>query len=57
VARNFQVFEPLKFLAEVTQHIPEKGQHQILYFGSESQTPVWDSQAARHAEEENECKG
>jgi hypothetical protein len=31
--RNFQVFEPLEFLAEVTQHIPEKGQHQILYFG------------------------
>ena len=32
-SRNFQVFEPLVFLAEVTQHIPEKGQHQILYFG------------------------
>jgi len=31
--RNFQVFEPLEFLAEVTQHIPEKGQHQIHYFG------------------------
>ena len=31
--RNFQVFDPLEFLAEVTQHIPEKGQHQILYFG------------------------
>ena len=36
--RNFQMFEPLEFLAEVTQHIPEKGQHQILYFGSEAQT-------------------
>jgi len=33
MSRNFQVFEPLEFLAEVTQHIPEKGQHQILYFG------------------------
>jgi hypothetical protein len=32
-SRNFQVFDPLEFLAEVTQHIPEKGQHQILYFG------------------------
>ena len=28
--RNFQVVEPLEFLAEVTQHIPEKRQHQIL---------------------------
>jgi hypothetical protein len=24
-SRNFQVFEPLEFLAEVTQHIPDKG--------------------------------
>ena len=33
VSRNFQVFEPLEFLAEVTQHIPNKGQHLIRYFG------------------------
>jgi len=26
-ARNFQVFEPLAFIAEVTQHVPEAGQH------------------------------
>jgi len=32
-SRNFQVFEPLEFLAEVTQHIPDKGQHQVHYFG------------------------
>jgi hypothetical protein len=32
-ARNFQVFDPLVFLAEVTQHIPDKGQHLIHYFG------------------------
>jgi hypothetical protein len=25
VSRNFQVFDPLDFLAEVTQHIPNKG--------------------------------
>ncbi len=32
-SRNFQVFEPFQFLADVTQHISEKGQHQISYFG------------------------
>ena len=32
-ARNFQVFEPLAFIAEVTQHIPESGQHLIHYYG------------------------
>ena len=31
--RNFQVFDPLDFLAEVTQHIPHKGEHQIRYYG------------------------
>ena len=31
--RNFQVFDPLDFLAEVTQHIPDPGQHLILYYG------------------------
>jgi len=33
VSRNFQVFAALEFLAEVTQHIPDKGQHLIHYFG------------------------
>ena len=33
MARNFQVFETLEFLAEVTQNIPDKGQHLIHYFG------------------------
>ena len=33
MSRNFQVFEPWQFLAEVTQHIPDKGQHKVLYFG------------------------
>ncbi len=31
--RNFQVFDPLDFLAEVTQHIPEPGEHLIRYYG------------------------
>ena len=31
--RNFEIYEPLDFLAEVTQHIPNKGEHQIRYYG------------------------
>jgi hypothetical protein len=31
--QNFRVFEPMEFLIEVTKGIPEKGQHQIRYFG------------------------
>jgi hypothetical protein len=31
--RNFQVFDPLDFLAEVTQHIPEPGEDLIRYYG------------------------
>ena len=31
--RNFQIFEPLDFLAEVTQHIPNKGEHLIRKYG------------------------
>ena len=33
VARNFQVFEPLDFLAELTQHIPNKGEHLVRCYG------------------------
>jgi hypothetical protein len=32
-SRNFQVFDPLDFLAEVTQHIPDFGEHLIRYYG------------------------
>ena len=31
--RNFQAFDPLDFLAEVTQHIPDPGEHLIRYYG------------------------
>ncbi len=31
--RNFQIFTPLDFLAEVTQHIPDKGAHLVRYYG------------------------
>jgi len=31
--RNFQLFDPLDFLAEVTQHIPDSGEHLIRYYG------------------------
>ena len=38
--RNFQVLDPLDFLAEFTQHIPPKGSHTIRYYG-------WYSNKAR----------
>ncbi len=31
--RNFQIFEPLDFLAEAPQHILEQGEHLIRYYG------------------------
>jgi hypothetical protein len=33
VRRNFQVFDPLDFIAELTQHIPEPRTHLVRYFG------------------------
>jgi hypothetical protein len=31
-SRNFQIFDPLDFLAEVTQHIPNPGAHLLRYY-------------------------
>ncbi len=33
MARNYQLFAPLDFLAELTQHIPNQGEHLIRYYG------------------------
>jgi hypothetical protein len=33
IPRNHENFDPLDFLAEMTQHIPNKGEHQIRYYG------------------------
>jgi hypothetical protein len=34
IARNFEIFDdPLTFLAEFTQHIPNKGEHMVHYYG------------------------
>ena len=38
--RNFQILDPLEFLAEFTQHVPSKGAHLIRYYG-------WYSNKAR----------
>jgi hypothetical protein len=38
--RNFQILDPLEFLAELTQHMPPKGAHLIRYCG-------WYSNKAR----------
>lgn len=34
--RHFQVFSALNFLAELTQHIPDKGEHLVRYYGGYS---------------------
>jgi hypothetical protein len=31
--RNFEVFDPLDFLASVTSHIPNRGEHLVRYHG------------------------
>ena len=33
IRRNHEIFEPLDFLAEFTQHVPDKGEHRIRYYG------------------------
>ena len=33
IKRNFQVFQPLDFLAAIFQHIPDTGEHPIRYYG------------------------
>lgn len=40
IPRNFEVFDPLEFIAEITQHIPEPGMQLVRYFG-------WYSNKAR----------
>ena len=31
--RNFEIFDPLDFLAAVTCHIPNRGEHLVRYYG------------------------
>jgi hypothetical protein len=33
VVRNFELFEPLDFIAEITQHLPDPGEHLVRYYG------------------------
>ncbi len=40
ISRNFEVFDPLDFLAEITQHIPDPGMQMLRYYG-------WYSNKAR----------
>jgi hypothetical protein len=40
ISRNFEVFDPLDFIAQITQHIPPKGAQLIRYYG-------WYSNKAR----------
>ena len=33
IHRNFEVFTPTDFLANITQHIPDKGPQMVRYYG------------------------
>jgi hypothetical protein len=48
VSRNFQVFDPLDFIAELTQHIPEPRKHLVRSFGFSS-SAARDRRAKAHA--------
>ena len=37
LARNFEVTDPLEWIARITAHIPKKGAKQIIYYGAYSQ--------------------
>ncbi len=37
LARNFDVTDPLEWIARITSHIPRKGAKQVIYYGAYSQ--------------------
>jgi len=37
LARNFDVADPLEWIARITSHIPKKGAKQVIYYGANSQ--------------------
>jgi hypothetical protein len=37
LGRNFEVTDPLEWIARITSHIPRKGAKQVIYYGSYSQ--------------------
>ena len=37
LARNFDVSDPLEWIARITSHIPRKGSKQVIYYGAYSQ--------------------
>jgi hypothetical protein len=34
LARNFDVSDPLEWIAQITSHIPKKGAKQVIYYGA-----------------------
>ena len=57
--RNFQLLDPLDFLAEFTQHIPPKGAHLIRYYGfySKKSRGLREKAAAEQAEQGDKPSG
>lgn len=53
ISRNFEVFDPLEFLAEVTQHIPDPGMQLVRYFGWYSNRARGDRARSRNDSTDN----
>ena len=49
-SRNFELFDPLDFIAEITQHIPDQGMQLIRYFGWYSNRSRGDRAGRKTAE-------
>jgi hypothetical protein len=43
LARNFDVSDPLEWIAQITSHIPKKGAKQVIYYGSYTRIYCWYS--------------
>ena len=41
LARNFNVSDPLEWIARITSHIPRKGAKQVIYYGSYRPGMAW----------------
>ena len=41
LARNFDVAEPLEWIARITSYIPKKGANLVIYYGAYSPGMAW----------------
>ncbi|MBD3370388.1 hypothetical protein GF402_08525 [Candidatus Fermentibacteria bacterium] len=49
LGRNFEVTDPLEWIARITSHIPRKGAKQVIYYGAYSQASAPATRAGLRA--------